>query len=49
MSASVAKFIVADWRDKVAFGIGLSYLPARLPRLAGRYDNPMPEFSNSFC
>jgi hypothetical protein len=39
----VAEFIVPDWEDKVNFGIGL-YQPARLHRLAGRYDNPMPEF-----
>ncbi len=29
--------------DKVVSGIGLSYRPARLPRLAGRYDNPLPD------
>ncbi len=40
---AVAKFIVPDWGDKVDAGIGLSYLPARLHGLAGRYDNPMPE------
>ncbi len=41
----VAKFIVPDWGDKVDSGIGLAYLPAtaRLPRLAGRYDNLVPE------
>jgi hypothetical protein len=41
----VAKFIVPYWGDKVDSGIGLSYLPAtaRLPRLAGRYDNLVPE------
>ncbi len=34
-----AKFIVPDWGggDKVDSGIGLSYRPARLHRLAGRY------------
>jgi hypothetical protein len=40
----VAKFLVPDWRDIVDSGIGLlSYLPDRLYRQAGRYDNPMPE------
>ncbi len=42
-SFSVAEFIVPDWGDKVNSGIRLSYLPAMLHRLAGRYDNPMPE------
>jgi hypothetical protein len=37
---TVAKFIVPDWEDKVSSGIGLSARPARLHRLAGRYDNP---------
>ncbi len=37
----VAKFIDPDWGDKV--NSGLSYRPARLHELAGRYDNPMPE------
>ncbi len=36
-----AQFLVPDWRDKVDYGIGLSYRPAKLHRLAGRYDNPM--------
>ncbi len=36
-----ATFIVPDWGDKVDSNIGLSYLPARLHRLAGRYDNPI--------
>ncbi len=40
---SVSKFIVLDWGDEVNTDIGLSYRPARLHRLAGRYDNPMPE------
>ncbi len=40
---TVAKFIVPDVGDKVNSGVGLSYRPARLRRLAGRYDNPMPE------
>ncbi len=31
----VAKFIVPDWGDKVDYGIGFSYRPARLHRLAG--------------
>jgi hypothetical protein len=30
-----ATFIVPDWEDKVDSGIGLSYLPAMLHRLAG--------------
>ncbi len=29
--------------DKVDYGLGLSYRPARLHRLAGRYHNPMTE------
>jgi hypothetical protein len=37
-----AEFIVPDWGDKVNYGIGLSYRPAKLHRLAGRHDNPMP-------
>jgi hypothetical protein len=39
----LAKFIVSDWGwgDEVDSGIGLSYRPARLHRLAGRYDNPI--------
>ncbi len=40
ISISVAKFIVPDWGDKVDSGIGLSYLPTRLHRLAGRYTTP---------
>jgi hypothetical protein len=39
----VAKFIDPDWEDKVGSGIGLSHRPARLNRLAGQNDNPMPE------
>jgi hypothetical protein len=41
--ASEAQFIVSDWGDIVGSGIELSYLPDKLHRLAGRYDNPMPE------
>jgi hypothetical protein len=41
-SRSEDQFLVPDRRDKVDYGIGLSYWPARLNRLAGRYDNPMP-------
>ncbi len=41
---TVAKFVVPDWRVIVDSGMGLlSYRPARLHRLAGRYENPMPE------
>jgi hypothetical protein len=39
-SSPVTKFIVSDFGDKVDSGTGLSYLPARLLRLAGRFDNP---------
>jgi hypothetical protein len=39
----MAKFIVPDWGDKVDSSLGLSYHPARLQRLAGRYDIRMPE------
>ncbi len=39
-TGTVAKFIVPDWEDKVAAGIGLSYRPARIHRLAGQYGNP---------
>jgi len=42
-SYTVAKFIVLDQGDKINPGIGLSYRPARLHRLGGQYDNPMPE------
>jgi hypothetical protein len=38
---SQAQFLVPDRRDKVDYGIGLSYWSARLHRLAGRYDNPV--------
>ncbi len=38
----VAEFLVPDWGDLVDSGKGLSYRPARIHRLAGRYDNPMP-------
>jgi hypothetical protein len=38
-NSPVAKFIVPDWGDKVDSGKGLSYRPAKLHRLAGRYDN----------
>ncbi len=37
-----AKCKVLEWGDKVDSGIGLSYRPAGLHRLADRYDNPMP-------
>ncbi len=40
---TVAKFLVSDSGDKVGSGIGLPYRPARVHRLEGRYDNPMPE------
>ncbi len=33
---SIAEFTIPDWGDKVNFGIGLSYRPARLHNLAGR-------------
>jgi hypothetical protein len=39
----LAKFLVPDWGDIVDSGIGLPYRPARLHRLAGRYENPMTE------
>ncbi len=43
MFKTIAKFTVPDWEDKVNSGIGLSYhQPARVHRLAGRYENPMP-------
>jgi hypothetical protein len=44
-----AKFIVPDWgdKDKVDSGIGLSWRPARLHRLAGWYDNPMQKSTMS--
>jgi hypothetical protein len=42
-SYTVAKFIVLDRGDKINCGIGLSYLPARLQRLGGRYGNLTPE------
>jgi hypothetical protein len=40
-----AKLIVPEWGggDTVKSVIGLSYQPASLCSLAGRYDNPMPE------
>jgi hypothetical protein len=45
MAYTVAEFINPDWRDKVNSGIGLSYRPARLHGLRGRYNNPMPELT----
>ncbi len=39
----VAKFFVLDCGDIVDSVVRLSYRPARLQRLVGRYDNPMPE------
>jgi hypothetical protein len=36
----ILSFLLGDIIDS---GIGLSHRPARLHRLAGRYDNPMPE------
>ncbi len=45
----MAKFIVSYWGDKVNFGIELAYPPARLHRLAGWCDNPMPESTKSRC
>jgi hypothetical protein len=38
-----AIFIVPDRGDEVDIGMGLSYRPARLHRLVGRYDKPMLE------
>jgi hypothetical protein len=40
---SVAKFVVTRKGNIVDSGIGLSYRPASLCSLAGRYVNPMPE------
>ncbi len=42
-SSLLAKFVVPDWGDKVDSDIGLSYRPASLCSVAGRYDNTMPE------
>jgi hypothetical protein len=39
----VAKFLVPDWGYIVDSGIGLSYNPARLHRMAGLFDNPKQE------
>jgi hypothetical protein len=38
-----SKFIVPDWGAKVDSGRGLSDRAARVHRLAGRFDNPMPK------
>jgi hypothetical protein len=40
---SVAKFWVPDCGEIVYSGIELSYRPARLHRMAGWYDNTLPE------
>jgi hypothetical protein len=40
--SAVAIFLVPVWGYKVDYDIGLSYLPASLCCLAGRYDNPVP-------
>ncbi len=42
MDPTEAQFLVPDRRDKVDYGIEMPYGPARLHRLAGRYDNLMP-------
>ncbi len=42
-SPAEAKFLVPYWGDIDDSGIVLSYQPAILSSLAGRYDNPMPE------
>jgi len=39
MTCPVAKLLVPEWEDIVDSGIGLSYRPARLHRLSGRYVN----------
>jgi hypothetical protein len=44
---AVAEFLVPDWGDKVNCGIGLSYRPSRLQRLAGRNDSPVQELTIS--
>jgi hypothetical protein len=44
---AVAKFLVPDWGYKVDCGIGLSYWPASICSLAGRYDYPMPQWTLS--
>ncbi len=43
VSSLLAKFMVLDWGDKVVSDIGLSYRPASLCSVAGRYDNHMLE------
>ncbi len=40
---SCGQILILSHGDIVDSGIGLSYRPARLQRLAGRYINPMPE------
>ncbi len=35
-----AQFLVPDWGDEAGSGVRLSYRPASLCSLAGRYDNP---------
>ncbi len=42
-TSAEAQFIFPDWGDKVDYGIGLSYWPVRLHRLAVRYENPVLE------
>jgi hypothetical protein len=44
---SEAQFLVLDLGNKVDSGIGLSYRPTRLHRLAGLCDNPMPYSTSS--
>jgi hypothetical protein len=46
-SCPVSEFIDPSLGEKVNSGIGLSYRPARIHGLAGRYDNPMPELTLS--
>jgi hypothetical protein len=46
-SKPVAKFLVPDWGDIVGSGIGLSYRPSRLHRLAGQCNNPLAESTKS--
>jgi hypothetical protein len=47
VSRPVAEFIGPDWGDIVNSGKVLTYRPAMLHGLAGRYDNPMLEFTLS--
>ncbi len=49
VQCTAAKFIVLTGGDKVDSGIGLSYWPARLYRLAGQLYPPFRDYEFGYC